>query len=137
MQDQAYLVSSQPSNTRAAPIDGRTTVVEAVAAAERQAKYTAPLEPTSEAKARHLMAILATDASTGTETQVRRLRTAMRLVGEITCLEAQRYLDIRHPPARVLNMTHSGDTVMRRWVRQMTERGHEHRTMSYSLGQVA
>jgi len=99
-----------------------------VATARRQ-RATAPLEPTTPSRAAELLALLDTNPGASTEAQCRRLVLAK----EFTVLEAQRFLHIRHPPARVLNLRQDGHSIADRWVRQTSERGHEHRTKLYTL----
>lgn len=113
--------------------DSRARVVEVQRRRDRLAKERPPLEPTSPEKASALSRLLDDLPGVGAETQCARLRRALLEVGEVTCLEAQRWLDIRHPPARVLNLRHEGQDFSTRWVRQHSERGHEHRTVAYRL----
>jgi hypothetical protein len=92
-----------------------------------------PLEPTSQAKAAMLRRLLEAAPGVATETQIARLKRAFTEVGEVTALEALRFLDITRPPSRIHNMREAGCTIVGRWVRQHSERGHEHRTMAYRM----
>ena len=123
--------SSNELSTRA--VDSRTEVVEIQRVQERRAKQRAPLLLTSPEKAAVLRALLAADRSTATQRQRDRLVEAMRQTDEVTVLEARRFLDIQHAPARILNLDQAGYTIARRQVRQTTEAGVLHRTVAYSI----
>jgi len=136
MQNEVYRSSNLEDKRTAEAsqvIDSRAAVVEGQRRFERRTKASAPLLPTSPSKAAALMGMLEQDAGVSVETQLQRLLRAFAAAGEVTCLEAQRLLDIRHPPARVLNLRHAGYEIGTRWVVQTTERGHAHRTMAYTL----
>ena len=122
-----------PTHQGLAAADSRTRVVLAARGAEIAARSSALLELTSEEKARALLDVLSRHEGVSCEAQTRRLLRALRQVGWISVMEAERYLDIRHPPSRILELDRDGHPTARRWVRQVSERGREHRTMAYTL----
>lgn len=113
--------------------DSRTAVVEAERRRERDAINRALLTPTPPEKAAAIAAILRRNGSVGTDQQNARALTILRDVGETTAMELQELADIRHPPARILQLKQQGHTIVGRWVRQVSALGRTHRTMAYSL----
>lgn len=114
-------------------VDSRSRVIEAQRAAEAAARRAAPREPSEAWKIARLKEMQSANPSASVGSQCDALMRAMRELGSVTCLEAQRFLDIRHPPARILDLTKAGHVIARRWVKQFTERGREHRTMAYCI----
>lgn len=137
MMDESVYLSDSTLATRAVgksqvpePPCSRTAVAAAAAAmSRRQRAVPPPLVQTTPARAAELLALLEANPGASAEAQCRRLRLAR----EFTAMEAQRFLDIRHPPARVLNLRQNGYSIADRWVRQTSELGHEHRTKAYSV----
>lgn len=64
-------------------------------------------------------------------TQSKRLLEAMQALGGISTLEANRYLDILHPPARKLNLIEAGHIVTLAWVYETSVCGNVHRVGKY------
>ncbi len=129
-QDKRTVCASQVPNP--AP-DSRTEVVEQDRAAERKAKASPPFEPTSAEKAATLLNVLDGNSGNSVSGQCSRFVLAAAAAGEVSCMEAQCYLDIRCPPARVLELRKAGYSIADRWIRQTSERGHIHRTKAYFL----
>lgn len=73
------------------------------------------------------------DKHTGKDagTQTKRLLEAMQTLGGISTIEASRYLDILHPPARKLNLIESGHLVDLVWVHELSGCGKIHRVGKY------
>lgn len=113
--------------------DSRTSVVEAQRRRDRAATAGAPFEPTEPWKESAISAIFRAEPSTTTEGQNARVLKILREVGETTAMELQRFADVRHAPARILQLKKAGHTIIDRWVRQVTDLGHSHRTKAYRL----
>lgn len=64
-------------------------------------------------------------------TQTKRLLEAMQTLGGISTIEANRYLDILHPPARKLNLIETGHIVTLIWVYEDSGCGKIHRVGKY------
>jgi hypothetical protein len=64
-------------------------------------------------------------------TQSKRLLEAMQSLGSISTIEANRYLDILHPPARKLNLIEAGHIVTLAWVYEPSSCGKIHRVGKY------
>ena len=64
-------------------------------------------------------------------TQSNRLLEAMQALGGISTIEANRYLDILHPPARKLNLIETGHIVKLIWVHEPSVCGKIHRVGKY------
>lgn len=64
-------------------------------------------------------------------TQSKRLLEAMQALGGISTIEANRYLDILHPPARKLNLIEAGHIVTLAWVYEASSCGQIHRVGKY------
>lgn len=131
--NEVYCAGMRNSSVMPIQPDSRTAVVEAERRRERLAKLTAPIMPTPAAKAAAITAILRTNGSIATEAQNARVLRILREVGEVTAMELQQLADVRHPPARVLQLKQAGHVIVARWVRQVSNLGHVHRTAAYSL----
>lgn len=118
-------------------VDSRTAVVNVERARDLRAKLTAPVMVTSPEKAATIRAILDRCFSVGTDAQNIRVLQVLRAVDEATAMELQRYADVRHAPARVLQLKQQGHVIVGRWVRQASDLGHVHRTMAYTLASEA
>lgn len=90
-------------------------------------RYDTPPE-----KIKALKLILAAYPGNNSETQCRRLRSALS-IGPVTTFEAQRYLDIYDPAARIWKMRQVGDPIEMHWVASPTESGRLHRIGLYVL----
>ena len=64
-------------------------------------------------------------------TQCNRMLEAMQTLGGISTIEAHRYLDILHPPARKLNLLQHGHIVELIWVYEPSGCGAIHRVGKY------
>lgn len=64
-------------------------------------------------------------------TQTKRLLEAMQTLGGVSTLEATRYLDILHPPARKLDLIEAGHKVELIWVHECSGCGKMHRVGKY------
>jgi hypothetical protein len=64
-------------------------------------------------------------------TQCNRMLEAMQTLGSISTIEAHRYLDILHPPARKLNLLQHGHIVELIWVHEPSDCGEIHRVGKY------
>ena len=64
-------------------------------------------------------------------TQSKRLLEAMQALGGVSTIEASRYLDILHPPARKLNLIEAGHIVELAWVYEASACGNLHRVGKY------
>ena len=64
-------------------------------------------------------------------TQCNRMLEAMQTLGGISTIEAHRYLDILHPPARKLNLVQGGHIVELIWVHEPSDCGAIHRIGKY------
>lgn len=115
------------------PTDGRSQVAAAAAKAERASRVRPPLEPTTPQKASQLRALMDGSRGGSAGAQCARLLLAMRQIGEVSRIEAERFLGIGHAPRRILDLEESGHLIGKRWVRQLAESGSEHRTVAYSL----
>lgn len=118
---------------RSTRADSRTPVIEAARNAERAGKLRAPLVETPADKAAAISSILRRNGSIATEAQNSRVLAVLREVGETTSMSLQELADVRHPPARALQLRQAGHVIVGRWVRQISALGHVHRTMSYCL----
>lgn len=67
-------------------------------------------------------------------TQSNRLLEAMQSLGGISTIEANRYLDILHPPARKLNLIEAGHIVTLVWTYEPSSCGKIHRVGKYVYG---
>lgn len=113
--------------------DSRTAVIEGQRRREREAKNRAPLLETSPQKASTIGNILRANESVSTEGQNARVLRILRDVGPTTAMELQQLADIRHAPARVLQLKQAGHEIIGEWVVQVSALGHAHRTMLYRL----
>ena len=64
-------------------------------------------------------------------TQTKRLLEAMQTLDGISTIEANRYLDILHPPARKLDLIKAGYLVVLIWVYEESACGEIHRVGKY------
>ena len=64
-------------------------------------------------------------------TQTRRLLEAMQTLDGVSTIEASRYLDILHPPARKLDLIKAGYIVVLIWVYEQSACGEVHRVGKY------
>lgn len=64
-------------------------------------------------------------------TQSIRLLAAMQALGGVSTIEAVRYLDILHPPARKLDLIKIGHIVKLVWVHELSSCGKIHRVGKY------
>lgn len=112
----------------------RTVVNKATAEVERKVKRAAPFEPTSPEKVAGLAGIHSDRRGVSKTAQTLRPLEAMRKFGEISRMEAERYLGIGHAPRRLKDLADDdGHLLAKRWIRQVSESGSEHRTVAYSL----
>jgi hypothetical protein len=65
------------------------------------------------------------------ETQRQRLVRALEALGNVTTLEAIRFLDIVHPPRRVMELRRDGYGILTTWKHYPTETGQMHRVGCY------
>lgn len=100
-------------------------------------RHTAPITPTPPAKAAAITRILKESASIATGAQNARALRILREVGEVTAMELQQLADLRHPPARILQLKKAGHSIVSRWVVQVSNLGHAHRTAMYVLTREA
>lgn len=96
-----------------------------------------PANPTSgretaPEKRQHLADILAAFPGTTSETQCQRLLEALSRYS-LSTFELSRYLDIYHPPARVMDLRDSGVPIVTNWITTATESGERHRVGLYVL----
>lgn len=115
------------------PADGRAVVATAMRAAEDRIKRRPPFEPTSPEKADRLRQLVQSSRGVSAGIQCSRLLSALRELGEVSRMEAERFLGIGHAPRRILDLEEAGHLIGKRWVRQLSEVGSEHKTVSYSL----
>ncbi len=113
--------------------DSRTAVVEGERAREVLDMLTAPVLATPPEKAIAIRAILDRNFSVGSDAQNLRVLQILGSVGEVTAMELQRYADVRHAPARILQLKQQGHVISDRWVRQDSDLGFSHRTKAYTL----
>jgi len=66
-------------------------------------------------------------------TQCQRVLAAIRELGSVSTFEASRFLDIYHPPARVLTLRRNGHRIETVWCDEQTENGEWHRVARYVL----
>lgn len=66
-----------------------------------------------------------------TSTQTKRLLEAIETLGGVSTIEANRYLDILHPPARKLDLIEAGHSVDLLWVYEPSGCGKIHRVGKY------
>ena len=114
-------------------LDGRSAMVQTVRAAEARIRLRPPFEPTSHEKATRLRQLAQSSRGVGAGIQCSRLLSALRELGEVSRMEAERFLGIGHAPRRILDLEEAGHLIGKRWVRQLSEVGSEHKTVSYSL----
>lgn len=66
-------------------------------------------------------------------TQQQRIMAALRSLGSVSTVECTRYLDIVHPPRRVMELREAGNFIVTHWKREPTECGRLHRVGCYVL----
>lgn len=81
-----------------------------------------------------LKKIRAKHSGSDTDTQCHRLLEAMQTLGGISTIEANRFLDILHPPARKLNLIERGHIVTLTWVYEESACGEVHHVGKYIYG---
>jgi len=90
------------------------------------------IEATSPEKRAMLIALREYMRGNDTDTQELRLFAALQY-GPITTNEARRYLDVYHPPGRVMSLRRRGRPIQTHRVRQRTEAGPLHTVGLYVL----
>jgi hypothetical protein len=65
------------------------------------------------------------------DTQCIRLMEALKTLDGVSTIEAVRYLDILHPPARKLNLIQAGNVIKLIWVNELSSCGEMHRVGKY------
>lgn len=62
-----------------------------------------------------------------------RILAALQRLGSVTTIECTRYLDVVHPPRRVMELRERGHEIDTTWVHHPTECGKVHRVGMYVL----
>ena len=114
------------------PLDSRTAVVLAAVEAERAAKANAKLTGTPPEKIARLRELLKTAPGTDADTQRDRVLKALQ-GGPVSTHELRQFLDVVHPPGRVLVLRDDGFEIATDWCVQTTASGHRHRFGVYRL----
>ncbi len=65
--------------------------------------------------------------------QCARILEALHNLGAVTTVECSRYLDIVHPPRRVMELREEGHSITTTWRTDYTEAGEPHRVGRYVL----
>ncbi|TAG27492.1 MAG: hypothetical protein EAZ37_04845 [Burkholderiales bacterium] len=89
-------------------------------------------EATSPEKKAALQAIRAEFTGTDNRSQCDRFMAALKRFA-LNTFEASRYLDIYHPPARILQLRNAGHKIATHWQTVETESGQTHRVGLYVL----
>ena len=89
-------------------------------------------EATSAEKKAALQAIRAEFTGTDNRSQCDRFMAALKRFA-LNTFEASRYLDIYHPPARILQLRNAGHKIVTHWQSVVTESGEKHRVGLYVL----
>ncbi len=66
-------------------------------------------------------------------TQRQRIMAALHRFGSVTTIECTRFLDVIHPPRRVMELREEGARIKTDWHRDATESGELHRVGLYVL----
>jgi len=69
----------------------------------------------------------------GIRTQRSRIMAALHRLNCVTTIECSRFLDIIHPPRRVMELREAGEAIATHWRREPTECGKLHRVGLYVL----
>lgn len=80
-----------------------------------------------------LRQLRAVHADNSARSQCARILAAMQRLGSITTVECTRFLDVVHPPRRVMELRERGFNIETTWVRHPTECGRLHRVGLYVL----
>lgn len=87
----------------------------------------------AEQRSQALRQITDTLPGNGVYSQRQRIMDALRLFGAVSTVECARYLDIIHPPRRVMELRERGAAIVTHWRTEYTEFGKPHRVGLYVL----
>lgn len=64
---------------------------------------------------------------------MKRIMAALRKLQSVTTIECSRFLDVIHPPRRVMELREAGESIATHWRQEPTECGRLHRVGLYVL----